>query len=344
MRQAVAIRRVISGRRRPRPVRLISALACTAIACLLAALVLSIATRESSRWIAVAIAAGLAAGAVVAVGAGRGIARARAGLDRQRDALYRELLRLAKPASLGEIAFSIAHDLNNPLAIINEEAGWLLDLLGRSTLDQESTRHEFTGSLSEIAGQVRRSSEITGRLLEWARDQDRRADVEGIDVNAVLTSTLHLLERDLRRTKVHVVRRLEAELPRIGGSSSDLGQVFLHLMKNALDAMKGVEGTLAVSTERTGPSVCVRVSDTGPGIAPEDRESIFEPFFTTKADGEGTGLGLSISAWIVRQAGGRIEIESAPGSGATFRVVLPVTRAGQRSGGSHARGSTAAGR
>lgn len=343
MRQAVATGRVVSGRRSSG--LLLLAAACTATACLPAVLALLVATRHPSHPAVVAVAAGLAVSVVAALVAGRRMARALAGLERRGDALCGELLRLAKPASLGEIAFSIAHDLNNPLAIINEEAGWLRDLLGESRLDNESVRREFAGSLSQIASQVKRSSEITGRVLEWAREQDRRGDAEGADVNEVLTATLHLLEPDLGRTAdVRVVKRFDAMLPRAGLSSGDIGQVFLHLTKNALDAMKDTGGTLTVSTERAGTTIRVQVSDTGPGIAPEVRESIFEPFFTTKASGEGTGLGLAISAWIVRRAGGRIEVDTAPGGGATFRVVLPVRAAGERSGGSHAGGSTAVGR
>ena len=343
MRQALAIRRVVSGRRSSG--LLLLAAACAATACLLAVLLLLVATRQRSRPAVVAAAAGLAVSVVVALTAGRRVARALTGLERRGDALCGELLRVAKPASLGEIAFSIAHDLNNPLAIINEEAGWLRDLLGESRLDNEFARREFAGSLSQIASQVKRGSEITGRVLEWAREQDRRGDAEGVDVNEVLTATLHLLEPDLARTaNVRVVKRLEAELPRTGGSSSDIGQVFLHLTKNALDAMKDTGGTLAVSTERAGTTIRVQVSDTGPGIASGVRESIFEPFFTTKASGEGTGLGLAISAWIVRHAGGRIEVDTKPGSGATFRVVLPIRAAGERGGGSHAGGTTAVGR
>jgi two-component system NtrC family sensor kinase len=110
---------------------------------------------------------------------------------------------------------------------------------------------------------------------------------------------------------------------------AELRQVFLNLMKNAVDAMRARGGTLTLSTSAEAAVVVVRIGDTGPGLTASEAGRIFEPFYTTKAAGEGTGLGLPISLWIVERLGGRIEVEAGEGAGATFAVVLP---AGERGG------------
>jgi two-component system NtrC family sensor kinase len=264
-------------------------------------------------------------------------------LQRQRDDLVEELARVSRAAALGEIASGIAHDLTNPLAVINEEVGWLGDLLSTATVAPEPTRQEFANSLAQIARQIKRAADFTRRVLDWARDLDGAGTTVG--VNGVLIATLYLLEGELAAGNVRVTNALDPELPPVAGNEQDLGQVFLHLMKNALDAMKGGGGTLGISTGHANGMVWVAIADTGTGIPPDLVGRIFEPFFTTKPEGSGTGLGLRISSWIVQRAGGRIEVESAPGKGATFRVVLPAAAPPEQrpgSGESHADHSAAA--
>jgi two-component system NtrC family sensor kinase len=183
----------------------------------------------------------------------------------------------------------------------------------------------------QIGEQIKRAGSVTRRLLHWARDMDRPTDV--LDVNKLLTRTIYLLENDLAAGNVRIVRRFEPDLPMAVGDEPEIIQVFLHLMKNALDAMKGTGGTLTMTTALRDGLIVIQVADTGPGIPPELVERIFEPFFTTKPAGEGTGLGLAISAWIVQRAGGQIAVDSVPGKGATFTVTLqpaslPPTRGG----------------
>jgi two-component system NtrC family sensor kinase len=252
----------------------------------------------------------------------RRIARAFAEVERQRDAVYEEIGRLSKAAALGEIASGIAHDLNNPLAIINEEAGWILDLLDHPEPDTARIAGELKASLAQIQSQTRRAADFTRRVLAWARDIDHPAGA--VDVNRMLEAALALLQYDLTASGVRVVTRFEPELPAVAGNEAELRQVFLHLMKNAVDAMDGEETrTLMVSTTLEQETVRTEIADTGRGISREVMAHIFEPFFTTKPEGRGTGLGLPIAAWIVKRAGGRIEVDSAPGNGARFLVVLP---------------------
>ena len=270
----------------------------------------------------VACAASAAAAAWVSV---RLVTHLRA-VVRQRDAFYQEFARLSKLASLGEASCSIAHDLNNPLAIMNEEAGWLQDLLNSTDTDPEVTRREFVGSVEQLQIQIGRCREIARRLLTWTRDPEEPSGQ--VDINTLITKTLYLVETELVATGVRVVKHLDTGLPLVMGSAAELRQVLLHLMKNALDAMKGTGGRLTITTARAGDAVRATIADSGSGIRPEMVARIFEPFVTTKGEEHGTGLGLTISLWIVQRIGGRIDVESTPGTGSAFHVTLPTAAPG----------------
>ena len=301
-------------------------------------------TAPGSRLAPLAVAGCLASAVAAALVTVR-LSRQLREVVRQRDAFYQEFARLSKLASLGEASCSIAHDLNNPLAIMNEEAGWMQDLLHGAESDDTVTRSEFAASVEQLQIQIGRCREIARRMLTWTRDPEEPPGQ--IDINTLLTKTLYLVETDLVATGVRVVKHLDGTLPLVTGNAAELRQVLLHLMKNALDAMKGVGGTLTITTAEVGDGVRVSVSDTGPGIAPELLGRIFEPFFTTKAEGHGAGLGLTISTWIVQRSGGRIDVESAPGAGCAFHVTLPAARLGvsrASAGGPHESGETTAGR
>ncbi len=269
------------------------------------------------------ITAAAAAGLAVCAGAGavtyRTVRRRVVELERQRDAFYLEFARLSKSASLGDIAFSIAHDLNNPLAVVNEEAGWCEDLL-HDPPAAEGARGEFAASLAEIRRQVRRASDLTRRILTWGRDVDHAS---GVDISVLLAQTQRLLESSLAARGVSVVQEFADHVPPVSGDTEDFRQVFFHLMKNAVEAMPD-GGTLTLTTFGQSDHVRVSIADTGPGIPPDWLARIFEPFYTTKPEGQGTGLGLPITAWIVHRAGGRIEVDSRVGGGTTFRVTLPA--------------------
>jgi len=243
-------------------------------------------------------------------------------IEKQRDAFYQEILRLSKAAGLGEVASGIAHDLTNPLAIMGEEAGWIQDLMKGDGLQGEHVREEIASSLQQIDFQIARSREITLRLLHWGRDTS--AQSVAVDVNQLLNKTLYLLESELQLSNVQVVKSFDPDLPTVRGETSELRQILLNLMKNALDAMRERGGTLTLSTIAQQGKVRVSVADTGPGIPAPALAHIFEPFFTTKPAGEGTGLGLPISRWIVEKLGGSIDVESQENSGTCFHVTLPA--------------------
>lgn len=246
-------------------------------------------------------------------------------LEGERDAFYQELLRLSAFSSLGEISSSIAHDLNNPLAIMNEEVGWIQDLLQGQDPSGPHALSEYANSAVQIRLQIQRSAEITRRILSWSREGEENRQL--VDLNVLLNKTLVLLESDLSSARISVTKELDPRLPPVSGNLPELRQVFLHLTKNALDAMKDRGGVLTIATESRGDLVRASIRDTGPGIPKDLAKSIFSPFFTTKPAGEGTGVGLSISAWIVKRLGGKIEVESEPGAGSSFHVLLPASPA-----------------
>jgi two-component system NtrC family sensor kinase len=233
----------------------------------------------------------------------------------------RQILQSEKLAAIGQLAAGVMHEINNPLATIS---ACVAAIEGRLSPGRDAAQAEEY--LQTIDREVDRCSRIVDGLLDFSRPKGgpRRP----VSLNALVEETLFLLKHHQRFKQLQVVRDLAPGLPDTTGSAEQLTQVLMALMLNAVDAMEQ-GGQLTV---RTGPSparrdeVVVEVQDTGVGIAPGDQSKIFEPFYTTKPPGRGTGLGLSICYGIVSDHRGRIEVDSAPGRGATFRVFLPVAR------------------
>jgi signal transduction histidine kinase len=221
-----------------------------------------------------------------------------------------ELLRAEKLAAIGELASGVAHEINNPAAIIRGNVEILLNELPPD--------HPAREEAGEVLLQTERISLITRNMLSFAREQAVLA--EEVDINSLLEEILAQASHQAPAERVKVVRRLASDLSPIEGDRERLRQVFTNIVVNALQAMEG-EGTLAVESRREGETVEVAVADTGPGIPEEVGEKIFNPFFTTKRTG--TGLGLSVSYGIISAMGGSIEVECPPGAGATFIVRLP---------------------
>jgi hypothetical protein len=177
--------------------------------------------------------------------------------------------------------------------------------------------------VSVIESQLGRVTEIITQLLNLTR---RSAGAPGpVDVNRLLRDTVELVRPGISSAALNLLVDTAPDLPAVRGHASQLQQVILNLLTNAIDAT-APGGRIAASTRGRADTakVVLEVRDTGDGIAPEHRRQIFEPFFSTKEPGRGTGLGLFISSQIVRDHKGSIELESEPGQGSTFRVVLPV--------------------
>ncbi len=240
--------------------------------------------------------------------------------DRMRQEAIRQTEHTSKLASIGRLAAGVAHEINNPLAIINEKAGLLRDILKK--VPDFSYAEKFNASLGSILQSVSRCRTITHRLLGFARQMDVSCEV--LDLNLVLKDVIGFLEREMTYRNIQLDLQLDENLPSIESDRGQLQQVFLNIINNALDAVND-GGLIAVRTSRKEDEfVSVTVRDNGHGIPAESLRRIFEPFYTTKEKGKGTGLGLSITYGIVKKLGGDIKVESVVGQGSTFIVDLPV--------------------
>ena len=242
--------------------------------------------------------------------------------DLRREASMHNIEHTNRMASIGRLAAGVAHEINNPLAIINEKAGLIKDLLGMSE-SQPPDKERLLKQTTSIIQSVTRCSEITHRLLGFARHMDVR--IEPVAVEALIHDVLGFLEKEADYRGIHVKMDVADALPTIHSDRGQLQQLFLNLINNAFEAMKK-GGNLEITLKDRGPEhVEVKIKDDGIGIAQKDIEHIFEPFYTTKK-GKGTGLGLSISYGIVKKLRGTIYVESELGKGTTFTVTLPVKR------------------
>jgi signal transduction histidine kinase len=226
--------------------------------------------------------------------------------------MSRQLWHSAKLATMGELAASIAHEINNPLATVSLHVE---SMLGQTGPD-EPRRHV----LEVVEQEVDRMANLVANLLQFSRRSLRQ--ISTVDIRDEIDKTLELVHYHLRKQSIAVVREFADELPMIQADRQHLLQLFLNLITNAGDAMpQGGTLTIRVSAE---DNVTVEIIDTGAGIAPKDLPKVIKPFFTTKPNGQGTGLGLPICQRIAKEHGGKLYIASELGKGTTVRVVLPT--------------------
>jgi two-component system NtrC family sensor kinase len=240
----------------------------------------------------------------------------------------RRLLKADRLASLGQLAASVAHEINNPLSgVLNFSA-----LMGRILKDDGIPRErvpEFRGYLDRVTEQTARAGRIVSDLLAFSRrSKPQRAPS---DLNAIVRSTVGLVSHKLKLLSVEAALELDETLPPLSCDASQVQQVVLNLVMNGAEATRPHgSGRVSVVTRRSddGESALLEVADDGEGIPKEALERIFEPFFTTKDDGKGVGLGLAVVYGIVESHGGRIEVRTAGGRGTTFEVTLPLAPEG----------------
>ncbi|HEY6808717.1 MAG TPA: ATP-binding protein [Gemmatimonadales bacterium] len=233
--------------------------------------------------------------------------------------LQDQLIQSEKMSAMGQLIAGVAHDLNNPLASVVGFSDFLTESGGLPP--------NLAEPLQVIRQEAERAATIVRNLLSFARKQEGERTPQ--EIRPLLESTLALLKNQLMALKVEAELDIEPDLPAITMNANQIKQVFVNLIVNAAQAIASARraGHVWVTAQPWLDGVAVSVSDDGPGIAPELAGKVFEPFFTTKAEGEGTGLGLSICQGIVKEHGGSITLDSAPGQGATFRVELPASRA-----------------
>lgn len=232
----------------------------------------------------------------------------------ERRKFEQQLLQSQKLAALGVMAGGIAHEVRTPLAISSSAAQFLME----DGISAEFSR-ECAG---KIHSGIQQASRIIENLLRFAHP-GCELEVAEVDLLPVLHNAIALVENQARLQKVEVQCCSPEEPVRVAGVASLLEHTFLNLFLNALRAMPE-GGSLTVSLQREESRVCVRVADTGCGIASSDIDNIFDPFYTRAPVGQGSGLGLSICYSFVRQHGGSIAVESAEGKGSTFTVTLPA--------------------
>ncbi len=222
-------------------------------------------------------------------------------------------------ASLGMLAAGVAHEVNTPITGISSYAQLLLD-----ETPEDDPRH---GLLRKMERQTFRAARIVSSLLEFARN--RRSEQRSVALGAVVSNALEELGERLAECKIDLFWAPPGSDVNVFGCETELVQVFVNLITNAMDAMRS-GGTLRVDLTVAGERVQVSLADTGPGIPDEQLAKIFQPFFSTKLAEGGTGLGLSISYEIVRRHGGEIAVESTPGQGSRFTVALPLEAPAER--------------
>ena len=241
--------------------------------------------------------------------------------ETQKEAMNQKMIEAGRLASIGELAAGIAHEINNPVAIMVEEAGWIQDLMADEDLTTPENTSELERALNQIKAQGGRCKEITHKLLSFARKTDPR--ISEVNLNEIAEDAASLLRQKTRYVNVHIRTDLEPGLPAISASPSEMQQVILNLINNAVDAIGSAGGEVLLTSRRRGDKVELMVSDTGQGIPEADIDRIFDPFFTTKPVGQGTGLGLSICFGIVDKLGGTISVRSVVGEGTSFTMLFP---------------------
>ncbi|HMA86112.1 MAG TPA: ATP-binding protein [Desulfosalsimonadaceae bacterium] len=244
--------------------------------------------------------------------------------DERREAAFRNLEYTQKLSSIGRLAAGVAHEINNPLSIINEKAGLLKDLVEHDRYQDKDKLLKMTASINQS---VNRCKSITQRLLGFARQIG--VHYEMLDVNEVLKETVGFLKKEAISKNLQTRYELNEEIPKISSDRGQIQQVFLNIINNAFAAVEPGGKVTLKTWEVDTDTVAASISDNGTGMTDETIKQIFEPFFTTKKQ-YGTGLGLSITYGIVKKLGGDIKVQSELGEGSTFTIYLPKKQAGEQ--------------
>jgi two-component system, NtrC family, sensor kinase len=241
--------------------------------------------------------------------------------DQKRVMVLHQVEYANKLASIGRLAAGVAHEINNPLAIINEKAGLIKDIF--------SFRKEYThdsklnGLVDSIISSVERCGTITKRLLNFARHIE--VSVQKLSVKSVIQEVLGFMGKEAEYKSITISVDIPDDIPDFESDRGKLQQIFLNLINNAFAAMAD-GGSLEIRVSKRGDdAISIEVADDGCGISDSDMKRVFEPFFTTKSRTGGTGLGLSITYGLVQEIGGKIQVKSTVGKGTRFTIMLPLT-------------------
>jgi signal transduction histidine kinase/uncharacterized membrane protein len=242
--------------------------------------------------------------------------------DQTRTWTLHQVEHTSRMASIGRLAAGVAHEINNPLAIINEKAGLIQDLVTYSDKYQDDER--LRKIVEDVISNVERCGVITHRLLGFARHVE--VNVEEVDLRKIINEVLSFLNKEAEYREIEINVDTGDDLPRFESDRGKLQQIFLNLVNNSFQAMKN-GGHLHIFIHKADPGwIEVRVKDNGCGIPQGDLKRIFEPFFSTKKRTGGTGLGLSITYGLVRELGGDVDVHSEVGRGTEFVISLPYDK------------------
>jgi signal transduction histidine kinase len=245
--------------------------------------------------------------------------------EKKREAVLREkmeqqMIITERLASLGTLATGVAHEINNPLAIIKESAGWMQLILKKEELAQMPRKADFEKALGKIESGVERARRITHQLLGFVQKND--SVLSEVNLKQLLEESAELVKREAADKDIEIRHEFSPSVKNIWSDPYQLRQVFINLINNAIHATPK-QGKITIKLEAAGKNVVIQVKDTGEGIPKENMTRIFEPFFSTKSPGKGTGLGLFVTRGIIDKLGGKIELESQVGQGTVFSVTLP---------------------
>jgi len=246
--------------------------------------------------------------------------------DKEKAAYDAGLLQSSKMAALGKLAAGVAHDINNPLMLIREHAGWILDLLEDENPETMRGHKEIQNAARKVEQNVDRAKDITHGLLGFARRVD--PSPESLPLNPIVEQAIGFLQNEATYRGINIIRDFSSGELRVSTDIGKLQQVILNILDNAIDAV-GEGGTVTVSTSlcvNAPDYACIILRDSGSGIPEDCLKQIFDPFFTTKKVGEGTGLGLPICYSIMESLGGSVRARNHPEGGAEFTVSLPISR------------------
>ena len=247
--------------------------------------------------------------------------------DRRRVAIFAQIEQDQKLSSIGRLATGVAHEINNPLAIIAEKAGLAQDLLSLSPDPEkyQRNRQHLLDLMESINSTVERAKAITRRMLGFARRME--VSKQELHVEDVIAESKEFIERAARNKGIELKMNLQDDLPQIISDRGQLQQVFLNILGNAMDALESRKSNacIEIRSQRHGDNaIDVLISDNGQGMPEEVQNHIFEPFYSTKKE-KGTGLGMFITYGIVKRLGGTITVKSRVGEGTTFTITLPIS-------------------
>ncbi len=237
---------------------------------------------------------------------------------------HQELLLATKLAAIGELASSVAHEINNPLTVINGYVEDMVELFGSGDNKPDIDSNDILERLSVISAQADRCKDITWSLLNFARQRD--INIELLDIGEVILQAIHFVSHRERKVDIKFDYDIRPEIPHISSDMSMIEQVLVNIYSNAIDAIDSTEenGNISTSVFNSNDGINITIKDTGPGMTAAEMEYIFDPFYTTKPAFKGTGLGLSICKKLIERLGGTITAQSVLGEGSQFMIFLPI--------------------